>query len=93
MEAIYIMYLEALLNTDELIQLQTKLGLYKIIKNLFKLQLQLFSQPVSTPPSQISSARIRCESERYRTRKRDREREKGRCKKNNWELNIQQQIR
>lgn len=73
MEAIYIMYLEALLNTDELIQLQTKLGLYKIIKNLFKLQLQLFSQPVSTSPSQISSARIRCESERDRTRERQRE--------------------
>lgn len=73
MEAIYIMYLEALLNTDELIQLQTKLGLYKIIKNLFKLQLQLFSQPVSTPPSRISSARILCESERDRTRERQRE--------------------
>lgn len=30
MEAIYIVYLKALLNTDELIQLQTKLGLYCI---------------------------------------------------------------
>lgn len=96
MEAIYIVYLKALLNTDELIQLQTKLGLYcirllRIYLNYscscFRNRRQLLRLESLLLEYVAKASGIELE------RDREREREKGRCKKNNWELNIQQQMR